>query len=479
MNEQEWLAHRFEAHRAGLRSMALRMLGSTAEADDAVQEAWLRAARADLGDVQNVGGWLTTATARIALDMLRGRATRREAPVDELSPERAGNGAHDPEPAAVTADAVGLALQVVLDTLRPAERLAFVLHDMFDVPFDEVGAVLGRSPAAAKQLAHRARWRVQGAPVAAVPDLDRRRHVLDAFLTASRSGNFEALLTVLDPDIVLHADDAGVRMGSPAKVRTAAAVAGVFSGRALGAEVAMVDGLPGLAWVVGGSPKVVWDFTVAEGRVVRIDMVAAPDSLPRWNSSSSTNEREVLATAQSVDASVPRTARVEQPTDGRCETFRRRSEADFATITFGGDETGSCQTLQVLHHRLTTDGQRLGEHRGGGRPFRQQPLQQLPTSGIGERAEQRVERVDPERFGAHARTSVHSDSASSNARMSHAAWSAPCARAEATSGRSTTSTRLPPSTSGTTWMHTSDTESGSSRSHQWNVTTRSWSTSTT
>lgn len=278
MHEQEWLTHRFEAHRAGLTSMALRMLGSAAEADDAVQEAWLRASRADLGEVQNLGGWLTTVTSRIALDMLRARATRSESPLAEHAADRAGV-RHDPEHSALTADAVGPALQVVLDTLRPAERLALVLHDMFDVPFEEVGEVLGRSPAAAKQLAHRARSRVQSTPVSSEADADRRRHVVDAFLAASRAGDFEALLAVLDPDIVLRADEAGARMGSPATVRTAAAVAEVFCGRALGAEVALVDGLPGLAWVVGGSPKVVWDFTVDGGRVTRIDMVAAAGSL--------------------------------------------------------------------------------------------------------------------------------------------------------------------------------------------------------
>jgi RNA polymerase sigma-70 factor (ECF subfamily) len=279
VTEHDWLADSFEGHRAHLRAVAYRMLGSRGEADDAVQEAWLRLSRSDTSEIRNLGGWLTTVVARVALDMLRSRASRREdPPVDGLAAADPADG-NDPEDQALLADTVGAALQVVLDTLGPAERLAFVLHDMFAVPFDEIGAIVGRSPNAAKQLASRARRKVQGSGPGPEVDPGRQRAVVDAFLAASRNGDFDALLALLDPEIVLDADAAAVRMGSPAEVRGAAAVAGTFSGRALGAQPALIDGAVGVAWAVEGRTRVAWDFTISDGKVVHIDMLAAVDSL--------------------------------------------------------------------------------------------------------------------------------------------------------------------------------------------------------
>jgi RNA polymerase sigma-70 factor (ECF subfamily) len=284
MSENDWLADRFEAHSAHLRAVAYRMLGSRAEAADAVQEAWLRLSRSDTGEIGNLGGWLTTVVGRVSLDMLRARASRREEPASAHVPDQTAHTASppagsDPEHEALLADTVGSALLVVLDTLAPAERLAFVLHDLFAVPFDEIGAILGRTPNAAKQLASRARHKVQGS--GPVPDADpaRQRQVVDAFLAASRTGDFDALVALLDPDIVLRADAAAVRMGSPDEVRGAPAVAGTFSGRALAAQPALIDGAVGIVWAVDGRPKVAWDFTIREGKVVHIDMLAASDSL--------------------------------------------------------------------------------------------------------------------------------------------------------------------------------------------------------
>src|SRR5579872_5356011 len=222
MAEQEWLAERFEENRAHLRSVAYRMLGSAAEADDAVQEAWLRLSRTDTSEVTNLGGWLTTVVARVSLDMLRSRESRREEPVGQELPDIPGG--TDPEREALLADAVGPALLVVLETLGPAERLAFVLHDLFAVPFEEIAPIVGRSPAAARQLASRARRRVQGAPAVEAGHA-RQRAVVDAFLTAARSGDFEALLEVLDPDVVVRFDPKATMPGSPPEVRGAAAVA--------------------------------------------------------------------------------------------------------------------------------------------------------------------------------------------------------------------------------------------------------------
>jgi len=277
----DWLAERFEAHRTHLRAVAYRMLGSLSDADDAVQEAWLRLSRSGTSGVENLGGWLTTVVARVSLDMLRSRTSRREEPLGAQVPDpvvHRADGA-DPEHEALLADSVGPALLVVLDTLAPAERLAFVLHDMFAVPFDEIAPIVGRSPAAAKQLASRARRRVQGAPT--VPDADptRQRAVVDAFLAASRGGDFDALLALLDPDVVLRADRAAVDAGAPREARGAAAVADTFSGRARFAQPALVNGAAGAVWAPRGRPRVVFGFTVTRGKIVEIDILADPARL--------------------------------------------------------------------------------------------------------------------------------------------------------------------------------------------------------
>src|SRR2546425_11494931 len=262
MNETDWLAEGFEANRSHLRAVAYRMLGSPSEADDAVQESWLRLSRSGATGVENLGGWLTTVVARVCLDMLRSRKSRREEPLD-TRPLASREDATDPEHEAVLADSVGLALLVVLETLTPAERVAFVLHDMFDLPFDEIAPILRRSRPAARHLASRARRRVQGADAAHDADHTRRREIVGAFLAASRSGNFGALLAVLDPDVVLRADSAAVRMaaarqavGAPKlapELRGAPAVAESLSGRAGAAQPAFIDGAPGLVWAPGGN----------------------------------------------------------------------------------------------------------------------------------------------------------------------------------------------------------------------------------
>jgi RNA polymerase sigma-70 factor (ECF subfamily) len=274
----EWLAERFETNRTHLRAVAMRMLGSREEADDAVQEAWLRMSRADTSEVENLSGWLTTVVARVCLDMLRSRRSRREDPLDVDEHGAVPSAAADPEQEALHADAVGLALLVVLDTLAPAERLAFVLHDMFAVPFEEIATIVDRTPAAARQLASRARRRVQGASPG-VPDGGRRREVVDAFLAASRGGDFQGLLNLLDPQAVFRADGAGVRMGSQAELVGAQAVAENFAGRARAAKLALVDGLPAAVWMQGGVPRVVFAFTVDDGKVTAIDLVADPEHL--------------------------------------------------------------------------------------------------------------------------------------------------------------------------------------------------------
>ena len=291
MNERDWLAERFEAHRTHLRAVAYRMLGSASEADDAVQEAWLRLGRADSGGVENLGGWLTTVVGRVCLDMLRSRSSRREAPLDANLPEPLGGqaGGGDPEQEALLADAVGPALLVVLDALAPAERLAFVLHDTFGVPFAEIAPIVGRSPAAARQLASRARRRVRGIAPAPAADVGGQRAVVDAFLAAARGGDFDALLAVLDPEVVLRADGVAVkaaaaRRGSGApplspEVRGAAAVAETFSGRAGAAQPARIDGAAGAVWAPGGEPRAAFRFEVAHGRVVAIELVADPARL--------------------------------------------------------------------------------------------------------------------------------------------------------------------------------------------------------
>lgn len=271
--DEKFLAERFEEHRTHLLAVAYRMLGSGSEADDAVQEAWLRLSRSDSDEIENLGGWLTTVVARVCLNMLQFRKTRREEPLDEFEPVPDVDG---PEQEAVLGDSIGLALLVVLDTLAPPERLAFVLHDMFAVPFDEIAPIVGKTPTAARQLASRARRRVQG--VRAAADRDRQRAVVDAFLAASRSGEFEALLTLLDPDVVLRVDAAAIATGA-AGASGANAVAQTFSGRARAAQLALIDGRAGLVWSVGGQPRVVFDFTVSEGRIVAIDLLADPQTV--------------------------------------------------------------------------------------------------------------------------------------------------------------------------------------------------------
>jgi RNA polymerase sigma-70 factor (ECF subfamily) len=277
MDEHDWMAERFEEHRTHLRAVAYRMLGSLAEADDAVQESWIRLSRSGASGVENLGGWLTTVTARVCLDMLRSRRSRREEPVGVDVPEPAvRQEPAGPEQAALLADAVGLALLVVLEALAPAERVAFVLHDMFDLPFDQIGPIVGRSPAAARQLASRARRRVQGGATAPDADLARQREVVDAFLAASRGGDFGALVALLDPEVVLRADAAAVRAGASSEVHGAAEVAGTFSGRARAAQPALVNGAAGLVWAQRGEPRVVFGFTISGGKIVAIDLLADP-----------------------------------------------------------------------------------------------------------------------------------------------------------------------------------------------------------
>jgi RNA polymerase sigma factor (sigma-70 family) len=280
MDEHDWMAERFEANRTHLRAVAYRMLGSQAEAEDAVQETWIRLSRSDTSDVENLGGWLTTVVARVCLDMLRSRTSRREDPHGAQVPDLvASKDAIDPEHEVVLADSVGLALLVVLETLAPAERVAFVLHDLFAVPFDEIAPIVGRTPAATRQLASRGRRRVQGADAGAGTDVVRQRQIVDAFLAASRGGDFDALLSLLDPDVVLRADRAGVEMGADEEVLGAAAVAETFAGRARVAQPALIDGAVGLVWAQGGEPRVVFALTIASGKIAAIELVADPERL--------------------------------------------------------------------------------------------------------------------------------------------------------------------------------------------------------
>jgi RNA polymerase sigma-70 factor, ECF subfamily len=282
MDEREWLAERFEEHRGHLRKVAYRMLGSVSEADDAVQEAWLRLSRSDTSDVENLGGWLTTVTARVCLNMLRSRRTRREESLDVRIPEPIVDREDglDPEHEALLADSVGLALLVVLETLQPAERLAFVLHDMFAVPFDEIAPMVGRSPTAARQLASRARRRVQGEAPAPDADLARQREVVDAFFAAAREGDFDALVAVLDPDIVLRADGGAARPDASAVVHGAREVASramTFRQLAPFVRPALINGVAGVVVAPRDRVVSVMAFTVAGGRVVAIDALADPE----------------------------------------------------------------------------------------------------------------------------------------------------------------------------------------------------------
>lgn len=281
MDEQKLLADRFEADRDHLRAVAYRMLGSLAEAEDAVQEAWLRLSRSGGQGVDNLGGWLTTVVSRVCLDMLRSRKARREDSLDLPGPRPAANlpSGDDPEREAVLAETVGLALLVVLQALAPAERIAFVLHDMFDLPFDEIAPIVDRSPEAARQLASRARRRVRGGPLATRSDLVRQRGLVEAFLAASRQGDLEGLLAVLSPDVVFRADPVAAAAGAQAEMRGAPAVARAFVGRAQGARPILIDGAVGAVVAPAGRLFLVLDFKVADGKVVEIDAIADPAHL--------------------------------------------------------------------------------------------------------------------------------------------------------------------------------------------------------
>ncbi|MGE0060384.1 MAG: sigma-70 family RNA polymerase sigma factor [Dehalococcoidia bacterium] len=281
--EGELLAERFEADRTRLQAVAYRLLGSASEADDAVQEAWLRLSRSDTSEVENLSGWLTTVVSRVCLDMLRSRRTRREEPLaqdGDAIPDAA-----DPEREAMLAESVGFAMLAVLQRLAPAERVAFVLHDVFGVPFDEIGEIVGRTPVAARQLASRGRRRVQGeSDEGSAEDVARHRDIVEAFFRASRGGDFQALLAVLDPDVVLRPDAEALRMGTrtgwiTSDLHGPEAVATRFSGQAEAAQVALIDGVPGAVWMANGRLVIAFEFTVHDGLVTEIDLIADADRL--------------------------------------------------------------------------------------------------------------------------------------------------------------------------------------------------------
>lgn len=289
MSGKKLLMEEFEAHRARLNAVAYRMLGTRAEAEDAVQEAWLRLTRSDTDSIANLGGWLTTVVGRLCLDMLRARKSRREDSLEEMQndmsrPEPAltatGN---TPEDELAMADSVGLAMLTVLETLPPAERVAFVMHDVFAVPFDEIAGIVGRSAEATRQLASRARRRVQGAHTADRIDNARRREVVDAFLAAARSGDFHALLTLLDPDVILRGDAAEVKLGGHAELRGASAVAEFFNGSAQAARPALVDGVMDVAVLPGGRLLLVLRFDIVGSRIAGIQAIADPSSLAAFD----------------------------------------------------------------------------------------------------------------------------------------------------------------------------------------------------
>jgi RNA polymerase sigma factor (sigma-70 family) len=286
MDEHDFLAEQFEENRTHLRAVAYRMLGSLGEAEDAVQEAWLRLSRSDTSGIENLGGWLTTVVGRVCLDMLRSRRSRREEPLGEPlgarfpDPIVGRQGGIDPEHEALLSDSIGLALLVVLETLSPAERLAFVLHDMFAVPFGEIAPIVGRSPAASRQLASRARRRVRGAATVPDADLNRQREVVDAFLAAARGGDFDALVAVLDPDVVLRSDRGAVPADASREVRGAPAVARrAAKERARAARPALVNGAVGVVVAPRGRLLMVLGFTIRGGKIVEIDAIADPARL--------------------------------------------------------------------------------------------------------------------------------------------------------------------------------------------------------
>ena len=286
MTGNNWLAGRFESSRPRLRAMAYRMLGSLSDAEDAVQEGWIHAAGADADAVANLDGWFTTIVARICLDMLRSRKSRREDPLTADEPGAAANPASlagSPEQEAILADSVGLAMLVVLDTLPPAERVAFVLHDTFGLPFDEIAAITGRSPAAARQLASRARRRIHGAPSVPAERLARQRRVADAFIAAARDGDMNALLAILDPDVVLHGDAGAAPSGRPMTLRGATAVSrgaragGIARGR--DARIVLIDGTPGIVYAPHGQLALVIAFTIPGDTITQIDIITDPARL--------------------------------------------------------------------------------------------------------------------------------------------------------------------------------------------------------
>src|SRR5262245_17099735 len=280
MSPNDWLTERFEETRPHLRGVAYRLLGSTGEAEDAVQETWLRLHRTDTSDVANLGGWLTTVTARVCLDMLRSRKSRREDPIESTAPEPAECAPGiDPAEETRLANSVGLALLVVLDALSPAERVAFVLHDLFDLPFEEIAPIVGRSEEAARQLASRARRRVRGAETPAAAELRSQRTLVDAFLAAARGGDLQALVSMLDPDVVFQADSTAMRGGPARVVRGATAVAKLYSGRAHGAGSALIDGAVGVVVAPVGRLLMVIHVTFSAGRITKLDVVADPAKL--------------------------------------------------------------------------------------------------------------------------------------------------------------------------------------------------------
>jgi RNA polymerase sigma-70 factor (ECF subfamily) len=278
MDEKKFLAEQFEHERSRLRAVAYRMLGSEIEAEDAVQEAWLRLNRSEAGTIENLGGWLTTVTARVCLDMLRSRKSRHEEPIENTTFEPSVGPDDTIEREQRLADSVGLALLIVLDRLAPAERVAFVLHDMFDLPFDTIAPIVERTPAATRQLASRARRRVQGAS-ADKTDVTRQHEIVDAFLTASREGNLEKLVALLDPDVVFRADHVAVKMGGITELRGAQAVAGTFKGRAQAAKPALVDGKVGVAVGFGGTLRIVLTLTFVDNRIAGIEAIADPERI--------------------------------------------------------------------------------------------------------------------------------------------------------------------------------------------------------
>jgi RNA polymerase sigma-70 factor (ECF subfamily) len=282
LERSDWLTEQFEASRPRLRAVAYRMLGRHAEAEDAVQDTWLRVGRADAAGIDNFTGWLTTVTARVCLDRLRARRGHPEQPLDGQANLRGDDDSSaDPEHHAVVAESIGSAMLVVLDLLAPAERVAFVLHDVFGLPFDEIAPIVGRSPDAARQLASRARRRIQGTPNAPEIDLVRQREVVDAFLHASRRGDFDALLALLDPHIVLRVDATAARSGALHDARGATEVAAVLPPGGDAPRLALVDGVTGVAWMPGGHLRGAASFTVVGDRIVRIDVIGDPDRLNR------------------------------------------------------------------------------------------------------------------------------------------------------------------------------------------------------